>query len=56
MTTRQLPNQPDETIVYTMDLPVGQDFVVFTDCNVVGLSSRLDDAGRERALTEAGAR
>ena len=33
--TRTLPHQEDETIVRTMDLPEGQDFVVLTDCNIV---------------------
>jgi hypothetical protein len=48
--TDSLPNHGDETIVRTMDLPDGQDSVIFADCNLVGLSSRLDDAGRQRVL------
>ena len=39
-----------------LDLPEGQDYLVFKDINVVAVSSRLDEAGRRRALAEAGVR
>lgn len=34
----------------------GRDWVRYPDADVVAVSSHLDDAGRERALTEAGVR
>lgn len=46
----------EQSIVRTLDLPDGQDYVLYRDMNVVAVSSRLDEAGRERALTEAGVR
>jgi hypothetical protein len=34
----------------------GRDWLRYPTANVVTISSHLDDAGRERAVTEAGAR
>lgn len=46
---------PDEDVVVrVLDLPEGKDVVVFPDANAVGVSRRLDAAGRKRALIEAG--
>lgn len=50
-TTAEAQPQADaRTVIRTLDLPEGQDYALFPDANVVGLSSRLDDAGRERAF------
>ena len=46
----------EDTVVRVLDLPDGQDFVVFRDINVVAISSRLDEDGRIRALSSAGVR
>jgi hypothetical protein len=42
----------EETVVRVLDLPDGQDWKWLGDANVVILSSRLDCAGRLRALDE----
>lgn len=42
----------DEVVVVTLALPEGQDWAWYATENVVGLSSRLDDAGRARALDD----
>ncbi len=38
-----------------MDLPEGEDVVVYRDLNVVAVSRKLHGADRTRALVEAGA-
>lgn len=35
-----------------MNLPEGQDYVRYADLNVIVLSTRLDCAGRERAIAD----
>jgi hypothetical protein len=45
--------QGEETLIRTLDLPAGKDYVWFADCNVVALGRHLDVAGRERALAQA---
>lgn len=55
-TTASKAEADEQTIVRTLDLPEGQDYVLYRDMNIVAVSSRLDEAGRERALTEAGVR
>lgn len=42
----------EETIIRTLDLPAGRDWVWFADVNCIGLSSRLDCEGRQRAVAE----
>lgn len=42
----------EKTVVHTLDLPEGTDWVWFSDANMVGLSRRLDEEGRQRALRE----
>lgn len=42
----------EKTYVRILDLPEGRDWVWFSDANMIGLSRRLDAAGRERALVE----
>jgi len=42
----------EHTIIRTIDLPYDQDFAWYADLNVIALSSRLDCAGRLRALDE----
>jgi hypothetical protein len=42
----------EETLCRTMELDEGTDWVWFPDLNMIGLSSRLDCAGRERAIDE----
>lgn len=42
----------EETIIKTMDLPEGDDWVLYPDLNVIVLASRLDCAGRVRAIDE----
>jgi hypothetical protein len=37
-----------------LELPPGHEWRWFGDCDVLGLSSRLDEAGRERAIAQAG--
>jgi hypothetical protein len=49
-------SEGEQTIVRILDLPEGTDYVVFQDANVVALASRLDEAGRRRALTDADVR
>lgn len=44
----------DETVVTTIDLPEGKDYVTFDDLNIVGLSSRLDEDGRREVLRDLG--
>lgn len=48
--------QDDETVIVPVGwLPMhGRDWVRYPDANLVAVSDRLDDAGRERALAEAG--
>lgn len=42
----------EETVIHILDLPAGQDWVWFADGNIIGLSRRLDEAGREAALCD----
>lgn len=42
----------EKTVVTTMELPHGQEWAWFADANVVALARSLDEAGRQRALTE----
>jgi hypothetical protein len=42
----------EETVQMVLDLPPGQDWRWMPDCNIVVLSSRLDEAGRQRALCD----
>lgn len=42
----------EKTLIKTVSLPFGQDWALYSDANVVALSPRLDEAGRERALSE----
>lgn len=42
----------EETIIKILDLPEGKDCVWYGDANVLALSSRLDQAGRDRVLDE----
>lgn len=42
----------EETVFRTLDLPEGRDWVWMPEANVVVLASRLDCAGRLRALDE----
>lgn len=42
--------------IITRELSRGQDYVWYQEFNIVALSSRLDAAGRERALDELLAR
>lgn len=42
----------EETVVVTIDLPEGKDYEWFAEANVVGLSRRLDEAGRQQALCQ----
>lgn len=44
-----MSNRATQVII---DLPEGQDYVWYEDLNIVGLASRLDPAGRERALQQ----
>ena len=44
----------EKTIVRTLELPAGQEYVVFDDLNVVGLSSRLKKRGRREVLSSLG--
>jgi hypothetical protein len=46
----------DTTIVQTMDLPPGKDYLVLDDVGVVALSSHLDEQGRQRVLPCLGLR
>jgi hypothetical protein len=43
----------EATLIKTLDLPFGQEFVIYADANILALSPRLDREGRERALDEA---
>ena len=43
----------EETVISMLDLPTGRQWVFLEDCNVLALSPRLDEAGRERAIAEA---
>lgn len=40
----------EDTIIKTMDLPEGEDWALYPDLNVIVLASRLDCAGRVRAI------
>lgn len=42
----------EETVFRTLDLPPGRDWIWLAEANVVVLSSRLDCAGRLRAVDE----
>lgn len=42
----------EPTVQMILDLPPGQDWAWLPDCNIVALSSRLDAAGRERAISD----
>jgi hypothetical protein len=42
----------EKTVVRTMELPNGRDWLWFADLNVVGLAPHLDAAGVERAYAE----
>ena len=43
----------EKTVIVTVNLPPGQNWVWFADCNMVGLAPHLDADGRWQALTEA---
>lgn len=40
----------EKTLLRTMVLPAGQDWVWYPDLNMVGLSDRLDEQGRREAV------
>lgn len=42
----------EKTIIHTMELPYGQEWLWYPEANMVALSPCLDAAGRERALSE----
>lgn len=42
----------EDTKFVTLDLPDGREWAWYPDLNVVGLSSRLDCAGKLRAVDE----
>lgn len=42
----------EQTIVLTLSLKDGEDYVWYGDANTVGLSSRLTEAERARALED----
>lgn len=42
----------EATIIKTLDLPPGQDWILYSDANVIVLASRLDPCERDRALDE----
>lgn len=42
----------EKTVVKTIELPDGRDWLWYADANVVALAPHLDDEGRERALSE----
>lgn len=42
----------EETVKMFLDLPPGQDWKWLPDCNIVVLSSRLDEEGQEAALSD----
>jgi hypothetical protein len=54
LTTAAKADPSEETIVRTLDLPEGQEYLVFADANVVGLSSRLDEDRRREVLHDLG--
>lgn len=45
----------EDTLVKTMPLPYGQEWLWIADANMVILSPCLDEVGRERALCEVSA-
>jgi hypothetical protein len=47
MTTQGEP--VEQTVQMILDLPPGQDWRWLPDCNMIVLSSRLDEDGRQRA-------
>lgn len=42
----------EKTVIKTLELPYGQDWLWYPDANVVVLAPHLDACGRERALSE----
>lgn len=42
----------EKTIIKTLELPFGQEWLWYPDANVVVLSPCLDEQGRQRALSE----
>lgn len=42
----------EETLIVTVDLSSGRDWAWYADLNMIGLGSHLDEAGRERAISE----
>lgn len=42
----------EDTVIRTVELPEGLDYVWYGDANVLAFSSRLDCAGRMRAVDE----
>lgn len=49
-----LPRCTERTVVVTIPLAEGRDWAWLGDCNVLALSDRLDEAGRQRALVQVG--
>lgn len=50
-----LPRCTEHTVVVIITLPPGRDWAWLGDCNVLALSDRLNEAGRQAALVEVGA-
>lgn len=42
----------EKTVQMVLDLPEGRDWEWLPDCNILVLASRLDEAGRQRALSD----
>ena len=42
----------EQTVQMILDLPAGQDWRWLPDCNIIVLSARLDEAGRQRAISD----
>lgn len=42
----------EQTVQMILDLPPGRDWEWLPDCNIVVLSSRLDEAGRQAAISD----
>lgn len=53
-TTAAKDETDEKTIVRTLNLPSGQDYVAFDDVGVVALSSRLDNRRRQEVLSGLG--
>lgn len=42
----------EKTVQMVLDLPEGRDWEWLPDCNILVLASRLDEAGRQRAISD----